>query len=371
MTSPPAPRSTLRARRLALGWSQARLGEAAGISRQGYAAVESGRSVPSVEVALRLARSLGTEVETLFGDALERPAPIAMTPSGLGEPGGLMGRRVRVVQVGGRRVGHALDAGGLHFGVAADGVAERGPDGEAHVRPFADPPPPPDLVVAGCDPAFGLVADFLRREHGLEVLVVPAGSRASLEALARGAIHAAGIHLLDSRTGSYNEPWIRRLLPFPATRVSFATWEQTLVVRPGNPLGIGSVADLARPGVRLLNREPGSGSRSLLKRRLTEAGVPVEAVPGFCETAADGHVTVGGAVASGAADAGVAIRAVALARGLPALSLGTEPYDLVVADHALELPAVGALLAALRRPALQRQVEALGGYDVQGMGRPA
>ena len=70
----------------------------------------------------------------------------------------------------------------------------------------------------------------------------------------------------------------------------------------------------------------------------------------------------------GLADAGVAVRAAAVALGLDFVPLAQERYDLVIPNGFLELRAVAELLAALRRPALQRQVEALGGYDVAPMG---
>src|SRR5262245_58841865 len=56
----------VRAVRVAAGLSQEALASRAGISRQAYLAIESGRSVPSTEVALRLARTLGHTVEDLF-----------------------------------------------------------------------------------------------------------------------------------------------------------------------------------------------------------------------------------------------------------------------------------------------------------------
>jgi len=355
----------LRAHRLRRGWTQASIGELAGLTRQAYASVESGRSVPSTEVALRLARALGVPVEALF-ELRDAPPPPVEVVEGPGGP--LPGRRVRRARIGGREIAYGLEAGGIHAQVPADGIGQAPACDSPRVQPFAEPPPRPDLVVAGCDPAFGLVAEFLRRERGIEVLWLPAGSRTALDHLAQGNVHMAGIHLRDAATGTYNEPWIRRLLPFAATRVTFATWEQVLVLGAGNPLGIGGVADLTRPGLRFVNREPGSGSRATLELLLSEEGIPEQAIPGFDATSADGHDSVAAAIAAGTADAGVAIRAVALARNLEAVPLASEPYEFVIPDHFLELPAVAALLEALRRPSLQRQIEALGGYDTASMG---
>lgn len=46
--------------------SQQALAERVGVSRQTIISIEKGRFRPSVELALRLARALGTTVETLF-----------------------------------------------------------------------------------------------------------------------------------------------------------------------------------------------------------------------------------------------------------------------------------------------------------------
>src|SRR5690606_23610807 len=105
-------------------------------------------------------------------------------------------------------------------------------------------------------------------------------------------------------------------LPFGYRRIGFATREQVLLVGPGNPLGVGGVADLTRPGLRFINREPGSGSRLLLDRHLALAGVPVSRISGYETTAARSHVAVAETVVAGAADAGICIRGVASAFGL-------------------------------------------------------
>jgi putative molybdopterin biosynthesis protein len=358
--------SSVRELRLRAGWSQTHLGDLVGLTRQSLSAIESGGAVPSTEVALRLARAFAVPVETLFrlDDAPPANELVEAAQVGARLPG-----RVRVATVGGRRFAYGL---GLPDGAgspSADGLGEPCEGGRVRVRPLEDRPRAPDLVVAGCDPAFGLVRDRLQREHGVEALWLRTGSRAALDALARGVVHVAGVHLRDPESGRYNGPWIERVVPFPATRIGFATWQQVLMLGRGNPLHVEEVEDLARPDLRFLNREPGSGSRALVELALEERGVDGTAIPGFFDTSADGHETVARAIASGAAHAGVAIRAVGHALDLDMLPLAEEPYELVVANHFLELPAVDALLNVLRRPALRAQIEALTGYDAAAMGQ--
>jgi putative molybdopterin biosynthesis protein len=152
--------------------------------------------------------------------------------------------------------------------------------------------------------------------------------------------------------------------------VGFAVWDQGLMVAPGNPRQIHDVGDLARPDVSLVNREPGTGARVLLDLALARAEIPTCSVRGYDRLAA-GHLAVAEAVRAGLADVGVGVRAAAVAAGLDFMSLGEERYDLVIPQHFLDLPTVASLLDVLRRPALRRQIESLGGYDVAPMGLPA
>jgi putative molybdopterin biosynthesis protein len=355
----------LKANRLRLGLSQASLAERVGVSRQAYSAVESGESVPSTELALRLAAALGRSVEDLFTLGAREGEAIRARWSGARRTGG---RNVRIARVGTRTF--AFDV--------ADTVGRSGPadgrfvgagDEEVEVRLLEARPPETALVAVGCDPAFSVVVDALRRQWAMEILWLQRGSRAALEALARGEAHIAGVHLHDPQTGEYNGPWIERQVPFPCTRIQFADWEQGIIVASGNPLGIGGVEDLLRSDLRFLNREEGSGTRLLLDQELWRAGVPAGAVGGY-GTGALSHMAVAEAVFIGLVDAGVGIRAAAAAYGLDLLPLRQERYELVVPDHFLDLPAMQALLSVIRGRGVRDQVDSMEGYDASGIGLP-
>lgn len=359
--------NVLAAERERLGWSQSRMAAAAGISRQSYSAIESGGSVPSTEVALRLGAALGLPVEALFrlpGTSGDRRDTVWS-----GVSSARAGERVRLTRIGGRWIAHSC-AEAHRPGEPADGVVEQSGDETAVVRLFAEGPRPSQLATVGCDPAFGIVVDELQRDHGIGTSWSQRGSRAALLALARGEAHVAGVHLHDPASDTWNARWVGELVPFPCTRIAFAVWEQGLLIRPDASRRVAAIVDLAGGGVRLLNRENGSGSRALLDAALSAAGIEPAAVEGY-ETTARGHLSVADGIAAGAADAGVAIRAAGDSRGLDFVHLRPEPYELVVPNHFLDLPAVEALVGILRRPAVRRQVEALGGYDVATMGSPA
>lgn len=360
--------------------SQQDLAALAGISRQAFAAVESGKSAPSTLVALRLARALNTTVESLFSLAGESPPVmeaelLESTPrSSAKEPDDP--RRASLTPVGNRLLARPLAGPSAGYGaaryglVAADGVILSGGGGpKVMVQPFdLEEMQTPCVSLLGCDPSVGIL-DAGLRQRGVRLAWVEEGSYQALGGLSRGEAHVAGCHLRDDATGRYNHPWAQRMLPFEYTLIAFATWRQGLMVSAGNPKGITGIGHLARPGITIVNRPAGSGSRGLLDRLLAAEGIPSESVRGYGRELR-GHLEVAAAVASGLADAGIGVHAAASALGLDFLPLEDERYDLVIPNHFLDEPAVQILLDLLRTPSLQRRVETLAGYDVAGMGMP-
>jgi putative molybdopterin biosynthesis protein len=255
--------------------------------------------------------------------------------------------------------------------IRAEGVAlgESGIDNLVEVQPFDDiDSEVTSLGLLGCDPAGALMEPALDR-HGINLVLSEEGSHQALAGLARGEAHVAGCHLRDEETGEFNFPWVLKLVPFPCTLITFASWQQGLIVAPGNPLEIRGAEDLARPEIKIINRRSGSGSRSLLDRLLLRSGVPTAAVTGYSREAG-GHLSVASTVASGQADAGIGVEAAATALELCFVPLEEERYDLVIPNHFLDHAGVQVLLDLLRQSGLRRRVETLGGYDVSAMGLP-
>ncbi|MEE9198847.1 MAG: substrate-binding domain-containing protein [Dehalococcoidia bacterium] len=362
--------SHLRQTRQAAGLSQEALARSVKISRQAYLAIEAGRSVPSTEVALRLARVLGATVESLFSLPEERGQRVEaelMT----GMEGSSLPTRVRLIKIGERLMARPLvgPQATLYSMAEADGVALGWGGGQrVSVELMTPLEQAQQLVVAGGDPSLALLGRELRG-RGVELVWLGLGSGMALQYLVRGMAHIAGCHLFDEATGSYNLPWVERLVPFGCTVVTFAIRQQGLMVAPGNPHEIADISHLARPDLLLVNREEGSGSRALLDRLVERAGIPRQGIRGY-DRLVRGHLAVADAVASGLADAGIGVKAAAEARGLGFVSLGEERYDLVIPDHFLHLPMVEAFIEILRRPTSRRQIEALGGYDASSMGAP-
>ena len=68
-------RNTLKVQRAMRDLTQADLADLAGVTRRSVNAIEAGRMVPSVLLALRLARALGVTVDAIFTIADEETAP--------------------------------------------------------------------------------------------------------------------------------------------------------------------------------------------------------------------------------------------------------------------------------------------------------
>jgi molybdate-binding protein len=249
-----------------------------------------------------------------------------------------------------------------------DGIISKSSARHVSVRPALDlRRDRPQLLLAGCDPALSLLAQTLERS-GIEILSVPCSSRRALDWLNKGRVHAAGSHLLDSTTGDYNVPFIKRLFPTGAVRVvTFAVWEQGLVVARGNPKCIRTAADLARKGVTLINREKGSGSRDVLNKALRRADIAANSVAGY-ERLATGHLSAAYAVSSGEADCCIATRSAARCFGLDFIPFASERFDLSFSKASAELPAAKALFDLLTHSIFRGKLQAIAGYDTAHTG---
>jgi putative molybdopterin biosynthesis protein len=357
------------------GYSAAGLASKVGVSRQTIYAMEAGSYVPNTLVALRLARVLEVPVEELFRLEDTSPPPSVTREVDL-LPGGQTvepGLPVQICQVDRRTVGVSPSPVAWYL-PPADAVviesAEKGPDHRrARVQMFQDMEQFGNrLLMAGCDPAMSVLARHLQKAN-MELVLAHRNSSEALELLRNGCVHIAGSHLRDETTGESNLAQVRKLFPRGTAVVfAFAVWEEGIVVAKGNPKAVLEIADFARKGVALVNREPGSGSRSLLDSSLKRLGIASSKVKGYKQVA-HGHLPAAWQVRTGHADCCVATRAAARVFGLDFVPLVSERYDLVIRKQHIALPAVQLLLDTLNRTAFRRELEGLGGYDTSGAGK--
>jgi putative molybdopterin biosynthesis protein len=289
--------------------------------------------------------------------------------------------RVRLGRVGGRLVATPLPrgAGVLTSLVRADGLLVVPAELEGHhageevdvrlLRGVGEIER--TIVVTGShDLVLDLAASALReRDPGMTLASSNVGSLAGLAALRDGLCHLAGSHLLDPDTGEYTLPWIERLMPDRDLAVVRLTHrEQGLIVAPGNPLRLGGIDGLTRPGLRYVNRQRGAGTRVLLDQSLSQRGIEPGGIDGYAREEHT-HLAVAAAVAADRADCGLGVLAAARAFGLDFVPVAKEPYDLVLERNSIESELLAPLWALLESEDFRAEVDALGGYDTTEMGR--
>lgn len=369
----------LKRRREELRLSQQALATRVGVSRQALSAIEAGRQNPSVALALALARALQCRVEDLFAlsSGAELDVDIVAPGQRASGPWPRLTERVAVGEVAGRWVAHRLDGADYNTADGLLGTDER-------VELFAEKNSlTGNVLVAGCAPLLGTLERSVgERFADVRMRWIRASSGRALQLLAGGYAHIAGIHLAGDRAGDDNAAVVAaRFGEIGALIINLISWRQGLLVAPGNPLGL-TAADLCRPGLRIAWREPGAGAHELLARTLAHAGVldvphvshddqvpdaskvpDVNDIQSARGPVAGGHVEVARAVASGAADVGVAIEAAAVAFGLDFIPLSQERFDLVLAGTDPEQPAVRRIFDAIDSPAFRAQAASFGGYS--------
>jgi putative molybdopterin biosynthesis protein len=315
----------------------------------------------------------------------KRPTTIARIARKLASPLGMDDWvRVRLGVVGGETVATPLPrgAGVLTSLVRADGllVVPAGVEGHhagasvsVELLRSLDEIARTIVVIGSHDLVLDLAASALRAvDPRITLASSNVGSLGGLVAVRDGLCHLAGSHLLDPATGEYTLPYLDRVFGAAAAAdvavVRLVHREQGLLVAPGNPLGLTGIEDLARPGVRYVNRQRGAGTRVLLDHLLVQAGISPDQITGYAREEPT-HLAVAAAVAAGRADAALGIMAAAAPFGLDFVPVDREPYDLVVASGALDGPQLAPLWSLLADPGFQASVEALGGYSTKEMGR--
>jgi molybdate-binding protein/DNA-binding XRE family transcriptional regulator len=341
------------------------------VSRQTIYAMEAGTYVPNTAIALKLARVLDVRVEDLFRlESAAAPAMVEiaelMPPGNEAQPG----LPVQVCEVGKRLV--AMLPTPVVWGLPpADAVlidpGTRG--GKARIQLFNNEEKlfRKRLLIAGCDPGISVLLRQLQRE-GVEAVAANRNSSQSLDLLKQSMVHVAGSHIKDDATGESNLPAIRKQFPKGSVAVvSYAFWEEGIVIARGNPKGIRGIDDLTRKDVMIVNREPGSGIRLKLDSYFKKHGISANDVNGY-EAVAPGHLPAAWQVKTGAADCCLATKTAACVFGLDFITLERERYDLVIRKQNMDHPGVQVLLDILGRTAFRRELEGLGGYDTQVAG---
>lgn len=227
----------------------------------------------------------------------------------------------------------------------------------------------PLRFVGSHDPALTLLCKRLETAGYAAPKLSFTGSLGGLIALARHEADLAGCHLWDQATNTYNRPFVQRLMPGRRVAlVRLASRKLGILVPCGNPLGITQLTDLGRPGVQIINRQEGAGTRVWLEAHLQAAHIVPTSIQGYGHEALT-HTELASAISCGQADAGVGIETAARLYGLDFVPLTTEHYDLAIPAECWEHPDIQALVAMLADPATGQAIAQHSGHDTTTTGQ--
>jgi excisionase family DNA binding protein len=221
----------------------------------------------------------------------------------------------------------------------------------------------PPLVLAGShDP----LLDWALRESGSGIASFYDGSLDGLSRVAAGEAVACGLHVYEPEREDWNIDHVRTALRGqPVVLIEWARRSQGLIVGPGNPKGIRSLADL--DGKLFIPRQKQAGSYLLLDYLMRRDGRDAASLR-MIEPPARSEADVALAVAEGKADAGIGVETVARQYRLDFVPLFQERYDLAIRRRDYFEAPVQTLLDFARSEAFAACAAEFAGYDISGLG---
>lgn len=339
--------------------TQAQLATLVGIKRQAIYDLESGRYLPNTSVALALARVLNCRVEDIFYEHSPSLCPVVLVDSAE-----QIDSRVSLAKVRDKLCGYSLSGANAFMEEmrAADGLLE---PGHKQVRLLNSSEQLENTaLLLGCDPAFSILGHHVQKNRVEAALHCRfASSKNALTQLGEGYAHIAGIHMHSTDAMDGNQALANTILKnFKGVLVTFASFEEGLMVARGNPLNIREPADLAQEKVRFVNREKGAALRSLMDDCLGKSNIPFSAVNGYNDIVYN-HSQGARRVLHGFSDAALGLHAVANAFDLGFVPISKVRCDLVIPQDLLTHTGVKVALDILQKKTFQDELNSLPGYD--------
>jgi len=223
------------------------------------------------------------------------------------------------------------------------------------------------VMHASHDLALAHLRDLVQKQHGMQLQLQYYGSLESLDSLAQGRCDIAGFHLPE---GGLETDFFLHRRAFKArdhTLIRCATRTQGLMVAAGNPKSIRALPDLTRRDVKMINRQPNSGTRLELDQLLREAKIDSGLIAGY-DTVEFTHLAVAATIASGMCDVGFGIEGAAAQYKLGFIPLLRERYYLACRSEIVDARPVSSLIAALKSQEFAALAGKLAGYDWAGVG---
>ncbi|TKI56005.1 helix-turn-helix domain-containing protein [Brevibacillus antibioticus] len=227
-----------------------------------------------------------------------------------------------------------------------------------------------NIIISGQDVSLDLLAGHLeKKDEAYRPLRSYVGSLNSLVAMYTGKADIVSTHLYDGDTNEYNVPYIRRILcGHRFVVINMLSRWAGFYVQAGNPKQMKAWSDFTKPGIRMVNREKGSGARTLIEEQFRLANIVGSDVIGYGREESN-HLAVAGVVARREADVGVGIEKAASLVGVEFVPTIRERYDLVLLKNKDNEPLIQAVLDVLDSRPFQKELEAVGGYDLSQTGK--
>jgi len=292
---------------------------------------------PILYNSLEVAPSFKTKVQAVMGTGIRSGGREELFPVGV-----VRGRAYPADKTSGA-ITTLADADGIIEIRAHTEYIEAGSPVE--VTMFGNARSPDIMFVGGQCPGVDLLEDVT----GKTIRTLNMGSSAGFTAIAGGTTDIAGVNMPDDE-GKYNSHVIRKMELTDVVLVKGYKRELGLIFRPETK--VGGIDDL--PGLRLINRNRGSGTRAILDMELgrlaKQKGISraelTKTIEGY-NSGSKTHRSVCESIKDGRADVGFGLRTAAEEAGLAFLPVTEDEFDLVVRKEVLDAPEIEMLLRAL------------------------
>ena len=212
-----------------------------------------------------------------------------------------------------------------------------------------------------------IISTFNRKHEKHMAMFGMTGSMGGLKALKQDLCHIAASHLVSDNE-EYNFPFLKdEMNQLPAV-VNFCLREQGIMVQKKNPKNIRSVKDLGRQGIRIINRQLGTGTRQLFDKELKKSGIRGETIDGY-ENNLPKHMDVGLQILTKKADAAPGIRPVASILGLDFIPICWERFDFLIHKERFFDKGIQLFLSLLKGKVIESTAKEFGGYDLSYTGK--
>ncbi len=216
--------------------------------------------------------------------------------------------------------------------------------------------------------------------HGYAVALIPKhlaefqtelhyhGSEDALKALHAEACKVAGFtmplhHHIYSQQQRYDLLVDRR----DTNILGFIKRQVGLMLAPGKGALVSQIDDIVKQELRLINRQPSSGTRELFDELLNQAGIDATSIKGYDQYEYT-HTAVAAQVATGMADVGFGMQAAAARFDLDFVPISEDVYLWAYKSSNQDDADIQNFIAMLEAKPFQAEVNALPGYECHRSG---